>query len=79
MAQRRRLSVEALGGARIEKGYTLRDLHELAPRTSYEVCVGDLHAGDECHVPVLVSLPALAVPVPCVQVVRFSLTYVDAL
>ena len=34
---------------------------------------------DECHVPVLVSLPALAVPVPCVQVVRFLLTYVDAL
>ena len=79
LAQRMRLSVEALGGARIEKVYTLLDLHELAPRTSYEVCVGDLHAGDECHVPVLVSLPALAVPVPCVQVVRFSLTYVDAL
>ena len=73
-----RLCVEALGGAKIEKVYTLLDHHELAPCISYEVCVGDLHAGDSCHVPVLVWLPALAASMPVMDSVRFSLQYVDA-
>ena len=42
VAQRMKLCVEAVGGAKIEKLYTLLDHHELAPRSSYEVCVGDL-------------------------------------
>ena len=77
-AQRMRLCVEALGGAKIEKVYTLLDHHELAPCISYEVSVGDLHAGESIHVPVLLWLPALAAAVPSVEAVRFSLHYVDA-
>ena len=79
VAQRMKLCVEAVGGAKIEKLYTLLDHHELAPRSSYEVCIGDLHAGDACHLPILVRLPALASPTSYTDVVRFSLTYVDAL
>ena len=74
-----KLCVEAVGGAKIEKLYTLLDHHELAPRSSYEVCIGDLHAGDSCHLPILVRLPALSSPASYMDVVRFSLTYVDAL
>jgi len=58
--------------------YTLLDHHELAPCISYEVSMGDLHAGDECHVPVLIWLPALAADLPMMDVVRFSMQYVDA-
>ena len=54
-----RLCIEAVGGARVDKLYTLLDCKELAPRSSYEVAIGDLHSGDICHVPVLVWLPAL--------------------
>jgi len=74
-----KLCVEAVGGAKIEKLYTLLDHHELAPRSSYEVCVGDLHAGDACHLPILVRLPTLSAPASYMDAVRFSLTYVDAL
>jgi len=77
-AQRMRLCIEALGGAKVEKVYTLLDHLELAPCISYEVSIGDLHAGDECHVPVLIWLPALAADLPMMDVVRFSLQYVDA-
>lgn len=77
-AQRMRLCIEALGGAKIEKVYTLLDHHELAPCISYEISIGDLHTGDACHVPVLVWLPALASELPMMDVVRFSLQYVDA-
>ena len=79
VAQRMKLCVEAVGGAKIEKLYTLLDHHELAPRSSYEVCVGDLHAGDACHLPILVRLPTLSAPASYMDAVRFSLTYVDAL
>ena len=79
VAQRMKLCVEAVGGAKIEKLYTLLDHHELAPRSSYEVCVGDLHAGEACHLPVLVRLPTLSTPASYTDAVRFSLTYVDAL
>ena len=79
VAQRMKLCVEAVGGAKIEKLYTLLDHHELAPRSSYEVCVGDLHAGDACHLPILVTVPALSTPASYMDAVRFSLTYVDAL
>ena len=78
-AQRMRLCIEALGGAKVEKVYTLLDHHELAPCISYEVSIGDLHAGDECHVPVLIWLPALEAELPMMDVVRFSLQYVDAI
>ena len=77
-AQRMRLCIEALGGAKVEKVYTLLDHHELATGTSYEVSVGDLHVGDACHVPVLIWLPALAAATQAMDVVRFSLHYVDA-
>ena len=77
-AQRMRLCIEALNGAKVEKVFTLLDHHELAPCISYEVCVGDLHAGDSCHVPVLVWLPALSAAMPHMEAVRFSLQYVDA-
>ena len=77
-AQRMRLCIEALGGAKVDKVYTLLDHHELAPGTSYEVSVGDLHVGDACHVPVLLWLPALANATPATDVLRFSLHYVDA-
>ena len=79
VAQRMRLTVEAVGGAKVDKLYTLLDHHELAPRMSYEVCIGDLHAGDACHVPVLVWLPAAAEPASYAEAVRFSLIYEDAL
>ena len=79
MAQRMRLCVEALGSAKIEKVYTLHDHHELTPRVSYEVSVGDLHAGDVCHIPVLVWLPQLHVPAAHMEVVRFTLIYMDAM
>lgn len=77
-AQRMRLCIEALGGAKVEKVYTLLDHHELAPCISYEVCIGDLHAGDAVHVPVLIWLPALSGATPVMEAVRFSLQYVDA-
>ncbi|KAL3919953.1 MAG: hypothetical protein SGPRY_005442 [Prymnesium sp.] len=101
-----RLCIEAVGGAKIEKVYTLLEQHELAPRMSYDISIGDLHAGDCCHIPVLIWLPKLheAPPPQCdpcptssvspssataacsaasaaspsVEVVRFSLSYVDA-
>ena len=77
-AQRMRLCIEALGGAKVEKVYTLLEHHELAPCISYEVSIGDLHVGDACHVPVLLWMPALAAAAPVTDVVRFSLHYVDA-
>ena len=79
MAQRMRLCMEAVGSARIEKVYTLHDHHEITPRISYEVSIGDLHAGDVCHVPILVWLPKLHVPAAHIEIVRFTLFYVDAL
>ena len=54
------VAIEALGGSKVEKVYTLLDHHELAPSISYEVSIGDVHAGDSCHVPVLIWLPPLA-------------------
>ena len=77
-AQRMRLCIEALGGAKVEKVYTLLDHHELAPCISYEVSIGDLHAGDAIHVPVLIWLPALSGATSAMETVRFSLQYVDA-
>ena len=74
-----RLCIEALAGSKVEKVYTLLDHHELTPRLSYEVSIGDLHAGDLCHVPVLIWLPRAATESPDLEVVRFSLTYVDAI
>jgi hypothetical protein len=76
--QRAQLCIEAVGGAKIERVYTLLEQRELSPCISYEVTVGDLHAGDSCHVPVLVWLPALSAPAATSAVVKFSLTYVDA-
>lgn len=78
VAQRIRLSVEAICGAKIEKVYTLYEYHELSHRMNYEVSIGDLHAGDVCHVPVLIWLPRLHAPISKMEVIRFSLTYVDA-
>ena len=78
LAQRTRLCIEALAGAKVEKVYTLHEHHELSSCMSYEVCIGDLHACDTCHVPVLIWLPALSSAVPFMEVVRFSLRYVDA-
>ncbi|KAL1496276.1 hypothetical protein AB1Y20_016239 [Prymnesium parvum] len=78
VAQRMRLSIESVGNCKIEKLYTLLDHHELSPRFSYEVAIGDLHAGDVCHVPVLVWLPKLQEPTATMETVKFSLSYVDA-
>jgi hypothetical protein len=78
-AQRMRLCIEALGGAKIERVFTLLDQHEVAPCLSYELAIGDMHAGDTCHVPVLIWLPALASALPSMDAVRFSFQYVDAL
>ena len=78
-AQRVSLRVEAIGGAKVERMQTLLDQVELAPCSAYEVNVGDLYAGETRHVLALIALPALAAPVPSHEVVRFSLSYVDAL
>jgi hypothetical protein len=74
-----RLVIEAQCGARIDKLYTLLENHEITPRTSYEIQVGDLHSGDACHIPLRVWLPPLTSPTPFMDVIRISLTYVDAL
>ena len=71
VAQRMRLCMEAPGGARIERVYTLLENHEIAPHVSHEVCIGDLHAGDTCLVPVLLWLPALDAPTLLAEAVRF--------
>ena len=77
-AQRMRLCIEAMGGAKVEHVYTLLEHHELAPSTSFEVNIGDLHAGDAVHVVALVWVPPVEEPVPLSDAVRFSLQYIDA-
>jgi len=78
VAQRTRLCIEAVGGAKVERLYTLLDHTEVSPRVSYEVSLDDLHAGDKCYILVRLTLPALGAPAPLEDVIRVSLAYVDA-
>jgi len=78
VGQKAKLRIEAAGPCKIDRIFTLHDQQEIAPGLAYDVSIGDLHAGDVCHVPVQVCVPAVAAPLVDMDMLRFSLLYLDA-